>query len=115
MSSHSNQTKKTNHDHHSNNANNNRNNKALFPLGRALATPGAIALLKSLHTSPSELLKRHVTGDWKEMEQEDQESNEQALIYDNRVFSAYTLQANKFWVITEVDRSSTTVLLPEEY
>lgn len=49
------------------------------------------------------------------MEQEDQESNEQALKDDNRIFSAYTLQNNKFWVITEADRSSTTLLLPEEY
>jgi len=95
--------------------NNQNPNKALFPLGQIVATPSAISLLKKLNTDPRELLIRHVTGDWTEMGQEDQESNEQALKYDNRVFSAYTLQATKFWVITEADRSSTTVLLPKEY
>lgn len=95
--------------------NNQNPNKALFPLGQIVATPSAISLLKKLNTDPRELLVKHVTGDWIEMEQEDQESNESAIQYDCRVFSAYTLSDNKFWVITEADRSSTTVLLPEEY
>jgi len=95
--------------------NNQNPNKALFPLGQIVATPSAISLLKKLSTDPRELLIKHATGDWTEMEQEDQESNESAIQHACRVFSAYTLSDNKFWVITEADRSSTTVLLPEEY
>ena len=65
---------------------------------------------------PIELLVRHVTGDWGELPDEDREENERSVDQGLRVFSAYRLQTGvKVWVITEWDRSVTTILLPEEY
>ena len=88
---------------------------ALFSLGRLLATPMAREELAELHYSPLDLIRRHMSGDWAEMAIEDQESNREAIIDGSRIFSAYTIQSTKFWVITEADRSSTTILLPSEY
>ena len=56
-----------------------------------------------------------MSGDWTEMDKDDQQSNREAVIEGSRIFSAYTIQGTKFWVITEADRSSTTILLPSEY
>jgi hypothetical protein len=56
-----------------------------------------------------------MSGDWAEMENEDQQANRDAVTHGDRIFSAYTLQGTKFWVITESDRSATTILLPSEY
>jgi hypothetical protein len=56
-----------------------------------------------------------MSGDWAEMENEDQQANQDAIIHGDRVFSAYTIEQTKFWVITEADRSMTTILLPSEY
>ena len=89
--------------------------KALFPLGRTLATPYAKDQLSELNYSPLDLLRKHMSGDWSEMDVEDQQSNREAITEGSRVFSAYTIQGTKFWVITESDRSSTTILLPSEY
>jgi hypothetical protein len=88
---------------------------ALFSLGRTLATPAARDELSELNYSPLDLLRRHMSGDWSEMDADDQKSNREAITKDSRVFSAYTIQSTKFWVITEADRSSTTILLPSEY
>lgn len=61
-------------------------------------------------------LSRHITGDWGEVDAEDKRANDQSLIDGSRLLSAYRSQdGTKFWIITEADRSVTTVLLPEEY
>ena len=88
-----------------------------FPLGQVVATPGALEALKDSGEAPIEFIKRHASGDWGEIDVEDREANEQALLHGARLLSAYrTQQTNtKLWVITEADRSSTTILLPEEY
>ncbi len=86
----------------------------LFPLGRLLMTPGARNAIP-----PSEMLqafRRHARGDWWELDGHDIEANARALKEGGRLLSAYrTKSGTKFWVITEADRSATTVLLPEEY
>jgi hypothetical protein len=88
---------------------------ALFQLGKTLATPCAREELSELNYSPLDLLRRHMSGDWSEMDEDDQQSNRDAITEGSRIFSAYTIQGTKFWMITEADRSSTTILLPSEY
>jgi hypothetical protein len=88
---------------------------ALFNLGRIVATPYAKEELERLNYSPLNLLRKHMSGDWSEMDKDDQQSNRDAITEGSRIFSAYTIQDTKFWVITEADRSSTTILLPIEY
>ncbi len=89
---------------------------AKFPLGRTVATPGALDALKEAGESPAYYLDRHITGDWGDVPPEDAQENELSLKEGFRILSAYTLSTGvKIWVITEADRSSTTILLPEEY
>lgn len=94
-----------------------RPDKPLFPLGTLLATPGAIALLKALAQSPFELVSRHWQGDWGDLDDADVQANVAALHYGTRLLSSYTLGEcqQTLWIITEADRSATTLLLPEEY
>lgn len=90
----------------------------LFPLGRLVATPGALEALKrgDMRADLKAIIGAHMTGEWGEVCDEDKQANNDALKYGNRLLSAYTLPCGeKVWVITEADRSSTTVLLPEEY
>ena len=88
----------------------------LFNLGRIVATPGAIDALNEANQEASEFLRRHITGDWGELGDEDKELNDLAVYNGDRIFSAYVLNTNvKIWVITEHDRSLTTILLQEEY
>ena len=87
----------------------------LFLLGRTVATPAARERLSEVNYSPLDLLRRHMSGDWAEMAVEDQQANHDAIAHGDRVFSAYTIEQTKFWVITEADRSMTTILLPSEY
>ncbi len=88
----------------------------LFPLGRVVATPGALDALERAEQQPSEFLDRHVTGDWGELDEEDKEENERSVQEGLRILSAYTTSAgDKIWIITEWDRSVTTLLLPSEY
>jgi hypothetical protein len=87
----------------------------LFTLGRIVATPAARETLGELNYSSLDLLRRHMSGDWTEMDSEDQQANRAAIAHGDRVFSAFTIQDIKFWVITEADRSATTILLPSEY
>ena len=90
--------------------------KPRFSLGRTVATPGALAALETAKQAASEFLGRHNCGDWGEVCSEDAEANEQALIHGERLLSAYrTSQGTKLWIITEADRSATTILLPDEY
>jgi hypothetical protein len=88
----------------------------LFPPGRLVATPGALALLERVNKSPLEFLSRHLRGDWGDLCQEDKTENELSLKYGLRLVSSYPItDTEKLWVITEADRSVTTLLLPEEY
>lgn len=89
--------------------------KALFPLGSLYITPGALAACASFPMPPVVLLTRHAAGDWSEMSEEDQQANRRALEGGSRVFSGYRVGEDRFFVITEADRSSTTILLAEEY
>lgn len=91
-------------------------NTDLFPMGQIVATPGAIEALRESGDFPFEYLTRHVTGDWSEMDEEDQKENRLSVERGFRVFSSYTLSSGqRIWTITEADRSSTCILLPEEY
>lgn len=86
-----------------------------FSLGKTVATPGALNALEEIQENPMTLLSRHANGDWGNMDDDDKELNNDALIHGGRIFSSYIVNDVKFWVITEADRSSTCVLLPEEY
>lgn len=88
----------------------------LFSLGRLVATPGALAALEANGKGSTEYLERHVHGDWGELCAEDAQANDEAMADDLRILSAYRLpDGQKLWIITEADRSATTLLLPEEY
>jgi len=90
--------------------------KTLFALGKIVATPGAVEMLKAHELSPFDFISRHWQGDWGDLDDEDIKANQAALRYCTRIFSSYRIDADtKLWVITEADRSSTTLLLPDEY
>ena len=87
-----------------------------FHLGTLVSTPGALAALTEAGQSPMQFISRHIVGDWGDCDQHDLQANEDALKNGDRLFSVYrTAKGVKIWVITEADRSSTCVLLPEEY
>jgi hypothetical protein len=88
----------------------------LFPLGQIVATPGALAALQRAQQSPTCFLARHSGGDWGELEPTDVAENEYSIAHGFRLLSSYQTNAGeKLWIITEADRSATTLLLPEEY
>ena len=90
--------------------------KPLFDLGQIVATPGALDAMAKTGDDPGVFLGRHVTGDWGDLDAEDKAENDYSLPRHLRLFSAYKLSdGRKVWVITEADRSATTLLLPEEY
>ena len=108
--------------------------RLLFSLGRLYATQGALSLLADIRDAGKPysvqqaaqaadpmaqvlpLVLRHSTGDWGDVEREDWTANDEAIGNGGRLFSAYQLTAAaRVWIITEADRSSTTVLLPEDY
>ena len=85
-----------------------------FPMGQMVATPNALATIPNDEILVA--LSRHVSGDWGTLDKEDWNANERALKHGGRLFSAYHSTQNiKFWIITEADRSVTTVLMPEDY
>jgi hypothetical protein len=92
-----------------------------FPLGRLVATPGALRALQESGQTPDFFLTRHAAGDWGEVDEEDWRLNDQALADGGRLLSAYrTLKGKRLWVITEAaddngQRAATTVLLPDDY
>jgi hypothetical protein len=87
-----------------------------FSLGQVVATPGALAALEQAGQNAFELLSRHARGDWGELSEEDRRENEFSIAHGFRLLSAYKLRSGvKLWIITEADRSSTCLLLPEEY
>ena len=89
---------------------------ARFDLGRIVATPGALEALELSGESPATFLARHVVGDWGDLDEDDRAENELSIREGFRILSAFKLgDGTKIWIITEADRSSTTVLLPSEY
>ena len=88
----------------------------LFPLGQIVGTPGAMEAMRDAEQNPLQLLYRHVTGDWGDLDEEDKAENDFSVQRGFRILSAYTLVTEvKIWLITEADRSVTTFLLPEDY
>jgi hypothetical protein len=91
-------------------------NNPLFKLGRVVATPGAIEALSHAGQTPWEFLARHARGDWGDVSEGDRQANDEAIKDSSRLLSAYqTKTGTRLWVITEADRSSTCLLLPDEY
>ncbi len=90
--------------------------KVLFFPGQVLATPGALEAIQASGDSSFDLLMRHLTGDWGNVDEHDRRENELSVREGFRILSAYALKTGlKVWVITERDRTATTFLLPEEY
>ena len=92
-----------------------KSDKCKFRLGKLVSTPGFQAV--SNHADIVNALRRHLQGDWGDCCREDKNANNRALrLGDERIFSVYhTTSGEKFWLITEADRSYTTFLLPSEY
>jgi hypothetical protein len=86
-----------------------------FPLGHLVATPGALEFLDRKAMNGADLLQRHQRGDWGDVSPDDAEENERAVISGTRILSSYHFGDECIWIITEADRSSTTILLPDEY
>jgi hypothetical protein len=84
-----------------------------FPLGRLIITTNASEQLPLPEVNAA--LARHASGDWGELSHADAKQNQYALKHGSRLFSVYASSAGKFWVITEADRSATTILMPEDY
>jgi hypothetical protein len=89
----------------------------LFSAGQIVATPGALALLEQANKTPLEFVSRHLRGDWgDDLCQDDKTENELSLKQGFRLLSSYKVtESEKLWIITEADRSVTTLLLPSEY
>ena len=88
---------------------------ARFSLGRLVATPAAMEALERAGMGALPLLVRHQSGDWGQVDAEDWQINEEAVERGGRLLSAYEAGDTRVWVITEADRSATTILLPAEY
>ena len=88
---------------------------ALFGLGVIGATPGALDLLDRTGTNAAILLGNHQHGDFGTVSSDDASANMTAVIHGARILSSYTIGEERLWIITEADRSSTTMLLPDEY
>lgn len=87
----------------------------LFVPGQIVATRGAVMALDEAGVNPATLIARHVAGDWGVLDAEDTRTNVHALEVGQRVLSKYVEGGSSFYVITEADRSITTLLLVEEY
>jgi invasion protein IalB len=93
-----------------------RSDVPLFALGQLVTTKGALAALQDAGQGAHEFLNRHMAGDWGDLCAADREENECSLNRQLRILSSYqTALGVKLWVITEADRSVTTILLPDEY
>jgi hypothetical protein len=95
---------------------------ARFSLGRVVATPGALQILQDAEQCPEFFLSLHASGAWGDLDREDRKANDQAISNEGnpdlqqRVLSSYRTRIGaKLWIITEHDRSVTTLLLPDEY
>lgn len=96
--------------------------KSLFPLGNIAVTPGAYFLMEDLELSWLTFVRRHQCGDWGDVCEADKRENERSIKNGTRILSAYEVgpikegkKRDRLWVLTEADRSQTTILLPEEY
>ncbi len=90
--------------------------KPKFELGQLVATPGAMQALFRNRIAQDEYVKRHQAGDWGDLDEYDAQANNVALTESLSITSAYTLKdGTRLWIITEADRSTTTILLPQEY
>lgn len=88
----------------------------LFSPGEIVGTPAALAVLRQYNLHPIRLLARHLHGDWGEVSPEDAAANRDAVANEGRILSCYVLPtAERLWVITECDRSVTTIMLPGEH
>ena len=85
---------------------------ARFPLGKVSTTRSAFDRLHALGLEPSDLIARHQVGDWGDVDDADLAMNEESLNEEQRFFSAYEIEAERFWVLTSADHSSTIVFLP---
>jgi hypothetical protein len=91
-----------------------KNEPVDFPLGQTVITATALEALSVRDVLDA--LGRHATGDWGVVPPEDAQANDEALCHGGRLLSAYiAADGSKFWIITEADRSATTILLPEDY
>lgn len=93
-----------------------------FKLGNVIATRGVMDALLSDGSSIdrvrgilTEAVARHVQGDWGNICEYDKQVNDEALVYGDRILSAYEVEGLTIWIITEADRSATTILFPDEY
>jgi hypothetical protein len=87
----------------------------IFELGRVVASAAVAQFIDEAGLDIAPLLRRHHAGDWGKVGKEDWESNEAALKNGGRLLSTYDLSGHRVWVITEADRSATTVLFPDDY
>ena len=100
----------------STNAQDDTQQQVLFSVGKIVATSGALDLLDQSGADGHELVMRHQRGDWGSVPPEDAEANVRAIQTGCRILSSYFLsERERLWVITEADRSLTTLLLPSEY
>lgn len=95
--------------------------KAAFDTGPMYMTPGIRVLIeRGAEVEIMQAISRHLSGDWGEVDEEDKESNWNSLQDGSRLLSAYSIQGERVWIITEAEddngqRAATTILLPEEY
>ncbi|WP_439671214.1 Type I restriction endonuclease subunit M [Cupriavidus necator] len=87
----------------------------LFTLGKIVATRGVLMHLEREGIATDPYLARHARGDWGDTSPSDAEMNRLAVIHGARIFSSYQIAGQKVWIITEADRSATTLLFPDEY
>ena len=80
-----------------------------------MATPGALEAIREAGEDPRSCLARHASGDWGDLCEHDRRENGLALKHGRRLLSSYPVGEGRIWIITEADRSVTTLLLPEEY
>jgi hypothetical protein len=86
-----------------------------FPLGRVVITRAALWLAQEAKADPLDLVLRHATEDWGDLGHSDKAANKAALKHGGRIFSAYDWHGQRWYVITEHDRSYTTVMLASDY
>lgn len=87
----------------------------IFQLGQIVATPGALAWLEAAEVTYGSLLDRHTVCDWGDLSEDDKAANNSALQWGGRLLSSYLVADSKVWIITEWDRSVTTLLMADEY
>ena len=83
--------------------------KVLFRLGKLVMTTGALKCMGEYAIDPVKLIQRHVQGDWGDLSADDKKENDYSVTRSLRIFSAYGTGDSKLWIITEADRSVTTI------